>query len=118
MEANVMIWDGEDFNHVTQDEADRLVKADKAQILDGTVDGLGLRYRAEFTGYKTRELRAAGVRKPSVAEPTETGEEPAISEADWKDYKAEAAKALDKPYNKTTKKDTIAFLKKKYGNVV
>lgn len=64
--SDVTIWDGEEFHHVPRKEAEALVKADKAQILsDGLVDGLSMKYRHEFTGYKTRELRP----KPAAAAP-------------------------------------------------
>ena len=68
MDQNILIWDGEEFHHVTRDEADKLEKADKCQILsDGFIDGLALKYRRDFTGYKTREMRAEDSAKPAPA---------------------------------------------------
>ncbi len=53
------IWDGNEFRHVKDQEAKKLEAEDKAQILNtGVVDGATLKYRHQFTGYKTRELRA------------------------------------------------------------
>ena len=49
----VMIWDGIDFQHVSPAEADRLVKADKAQKVAG-VDALRLKYRHQFSGYAAK----------------------------------------------------------------
>lgn len=56
---DVLIWDGEEFKTVDRETADSLKKSDKAQILsDGFIDGMSLKYRSQFTGYKTREMRA------------------------------------------------------------
>lgn len=52
-------WDGVAFGQMPQSEAEKLEKEDKVQVLrDGFIDGLSLKYRHQFTGYKTRELRA------------------------------------------------------------
>jgi len=53
------IWDGNSFLEVTDKKGKALVKADKAQDIEQVLkDGSVYKYRAEFTGYKTRELRA------------------------------------------------------------
>ena len=59
----VVIWNGEEFVQVSEAQAEAMAKADKAQILDGTVDGLALKTRKQFTGYKTREIRAEPQKK-------------------------------------------------------
>ena len=79
---SVMIWDGLQFSHVSKEEAERLVKEDKAEICVGG----DLKYRHQFTGYMTRELRA-----DPVVEVVEAAPPPA---PDWEDYKDEAKKAL------------------------
>lgn len=77
-----MIWDGLQFSHVSKDEAERLVKENKAEICVGQ----DLKYRHQFTGYLTREMRSA--------DPVEISEPAPAKELDWKDYKDEAKKAL------------------------
>ena len=114
-----MIWDGIEFSHVDEKEAKALVKADKAQIMDGTVDGLSMKYRHEFTGYGEPEVVTPNDARdqeglPPLPELKETkSEEPdpmtkAVQKApmkDWRTYKKAAADDLGKPFNKTTKAD-------------
>lgn len=65
----VTTWDGDIFDQMEEEDALKLEKADKLQIIrDGCVDGLSLKHRADFTGYQTREVRAdkAPAPKPPV----------------------------------------------------
>lgn len=62
------IWDGLEFQHVEPAVAKALVDADKAQIIDGTVDGPSLKYRHEFTGYSTGPLKAGAVHTATAVE--------------------------------------------------
>ena len=104
------IWDGEDFVKVTKKEARRLVKEDKAQDLtEGFIGGAELKFRHEFTGYTTREIRAEVQPVPVQVKP--------LKPADWKDFKAAAAKELGKPFNKTTKADTLKFMENFHGEL-
>ena len=61
----VTIWDGIQYRRVGIDEANRLVEADMAQLCDkAQSDMRDRKFRRDFTGYKTREVRAE---KPEVA---------------------------------------------------
>ena len=81
----VTIWDGEQFVHVDQATAKKLVKQDKAQILnDGFVSGDSLKYRHQFTGYKTRELRAET--KPAPAPEPEPEKPKKAKKTDYSTY--------------------------------
>jgi hypothetical protein len=119
----VTVWDGEEFQQLTRKEATALVKADKAQNLDdGLVDGLSLKYRHEFTGYKTREIRPetpapAAVVKPAKPKKPARKKKPAkaADDVDWKAYRKEAAAALGKAVNKTTKAETLKYVEDKEG---
>ena len=106
-----MIWDGIEFSHVDEKEAKALVKADKAQIMDGTVDGLSMKYRHEFTGYDNPEPTPE-VEAPSLPKVAKSEEPDPMTKAvqkapmkDWRTYKKAAADDLGKPFNKTTKAD-------------
>lgn len=58
-----LIWNGIEFLEVSDKEADRLVREDKAQSLsDGFVDGLNLKTRAQFRGYSDKMLAARNTR--------------------------------------------------------
>lgn len=94
-----LIWDGRNFRHVAGEEADQLVNEDKAQNLS-VRPRPKLKFRREFTGYLTRELRA---------------DTPATPAADWKDHKKAAADFLGKPYPKVTKADTLEYMEKHLG---
>ena len=128
-----MIWDGNEFLHVDKKEADRLVKEDKAQIMDGTVDGLSMKYRREFTGYNKpvpqatadADILAAAaepapeVEAPSLPTAAKSEEPDPMSKAvqkksmkDWRTYKKMVADDLGQPFNKTTKADVEAWLEK------
>ena len=91
------MWDGHKFFQADEETASQLVKEDKAEICVGNA----LKYRHQFSGYQTREMRA----EPKL---TEVGQrvlddicsepeviEPEVKEAPkWQDYKTEAKKKL------------------------
>ncbi len=53
------IWNGNEFLEVSDKQGKALVKADKAQDTEEVLKGNeAYKYRAEFTGYHTRELKA------------------------------------------------------------
>ena len=56
------IWNGNEFLEVSDKEGKALVKADKAQEIDEVLSGRSnngaYKFRAEFSGYKTREMKA------------------------------------------------------------
>lgn len=92
-EKIVTIWDGIQYRRVGQSEADRLVENDMAQICDKPQSDMRDRkFRRDFTGYKTREVRAE--KAPEVKAP----EKPAPKKAAKK--KAAKKKAAKKPTNK------------------
>lgn len=101
------IWDGEEFRQVTAEEAKRLVKEDKAQIMDGTVFGNELKYRHQFTGYHTREMRAE--QPPVRVQPAPPEPEGKVEQPDWRSYKAKAKKALGK--DRVTKAQVEGWMK-------
>jgi hypothetical protein len=105
------VWDGLTFRQIPPDEAERLEAEDKCQNLSRRfVSGTELKYRHQFAGYATRELRAAPV---PVAVAVVTNPE---SPSDWKAHREAAAAYLMKPLNKTTKADTIHYLEKDLGS--
>lgn len=62
----VTVWDGKEFHQVSEKEAEKLEKEDKVQVIrTGFVDGTWYKTRAQFTGYNTREMRAAPPAAPS-----------------------------------------------------
>lgn len=63
----VTVWDGNGFKEIAIEEALRLEKEDKIQILSGkVVDGLSLRKRKEFTGYSTTVVEAGQYQDKSM----------------------------------------------------
>ncbi len=48
----VVIWDGIEFKETTKAEANKLIKAKKAQLVDGSLDGTGFKHYDEFEGNK------------------------------------------------------------------
>ena len=65
-EKIVIIWDGNEYRQVSEEDADRLVEEDKAQICNQQqADMRDRKFRRDFTGYKTREIRAETVEKPA-----------------------------------------------------
>ena len=55
----VTIWDGVQYRQVSEQEAKRLVDKDMAQVMSrGMVGGTEMKFRRDFTGYQTREVRA------------------------------------------------------------
>ena len=65
----VTIWDGVQYRQVSPKEADRLVEKDMAQKMP--IGGTEMKFRRDFTGYQTREVRAE---KPSAPKPTPKAE--------------------------------------------
>ena len=78
------MWEGHKFFEAEDETAACLVKEDKAEICVGN----DLKYRHQFTGYLTREMRSAAPVEISEPEPAP------VKEIDWKKYKAEAKKKL------------------------
>ena len=101
MEQQKVIWDGIEFRQVGKSEAEKLEKADKAQIMGGIIDGLSLKHRHQFTGYN----------KPSdkVKKADAVQDEPL---KDWRVYKKIVAEKTGKAANKVTKKMVEEYLKK------
>ena len=103
--GHVTIWDGNEIRVEQEDVAKDLIAKDMAQDM-AVEDGLSLKYRHQFTGYKTRELRAEVPPTPVVSTP----DIPQAGEADksedvevvgagveaalnWEDYKSKYRKA-------------------------
>ncbi len=107
MTATDMIWDGVEFSHVSRAEAKALVKADKAQILDSTVDGLGLKFRNEFTGYDVKKELVM----PPMKAATPTGKPDMTKTMTYAEWRKAAAEALNKPFKTVTKQDVDTFKK-------
>lgn len=116
-----LIWDGEEFLEVTVDAAKALAKADKAQIMDGTIDGLSLKTRSEFTGYNkpapAPQQEPKQVEAPSLPAAVKSEEPDPMAKAvqsvplkNWISYKRVAAEALGKPFQRTTKADVMKYL--------
>ena len=96
------IWDGENFRQVPWDEAEQLEKEDKCQNLSAQlIGGNELKYRHQFKGYMTREMRA----EPPM-QPIQMSEEEAKN---WKEYRTRAKKALK--LDKVKKADVISWMK-------
>jgi hypothetical protein len=85
-----------------------------------------LKYRHEFTGYKTREIRPETPAKRATTSKPDTVKAPDTTAAskskskskpadkvDWLRFKKEAAEAIGKPFNKTTKADVLKYLDSK-----
>lgn len=99
----ITIWDGVQYRHVSPQEADRLVEKDMAQKMP--VDGTAMKFRKDFSGYQTREVRPAKPEPPVVV----------TTVRDWKDYRRAAAEHLDQPIMSTSKKQTKAYMEQELG---
>ena len=130
MGRHVVIWDGIAFREVTPDVAKQLVAEDKAQLLDGSVDGGSLKYRRQFTGYHPKPEPEVVVSpepetapEPEAPPPEEVevkaceGEVDPMAKAvktepmkDWRTYRKVAAEALGKPLVKVTKAEVLKWL--------
>ena len=121
----VTIWDGIQYLQVPEDEGARLVEKDMAQIMP--VGGTEMKFRKDFTGYRTREVRAADP-KPSPAPEKEVkkkvAKKTAKKKADpapgpkakpWTHYRKAAAKYHGKTVKKTNKADVLAYMEKHLG---
>ena len=84
--VGMIIWDGVAFVDVPRAEAEKLIAEDKAQDVSKE-DGLSLKYRHQFTGYMTREMRA----EAPIAPVAEEIEEPETFH--WEDHREEYKKA-------------------------
>jgi hypothetical protein len=103
-----MIWDGLAFRQVPPDEAVRLESEDKCQNLSARfISGTELKYRHQFTGYLTRELRAASTPVAVVT----------VKSDDWKRHRGAASMHLKKKVNMTSRADTINYMEKHLGLV-
>ena len=102
---SVSIWDGVAFKDVPEDEAADMVKNDRAQYTHLAYSHL--KFRSQFTGYQTREMRAEAP-APVVAAPVVAA--PEVEELDWKSYRKKAGKAIGKATLKVTKADVEAYL--------
>ncbi len=130
MGRHVVIWDGINFLEVTPDVAKELVDQDKAQLLDGTVDGGSLKYRRQFTGYQPKPEPEVVVPPEPEAAPEPEAPPPETVEAkasegevdpmakavktepmkDWRSYRKAAAESLGKPLVKVTKAEVLEWL--------
>jgi len=103
------IWDGLAYRQVSAEEATRLVAEDKAQDLTGKLhSALDLKFRHQFTGYQTREIRAE-TKQPGLAPvpPKTPAKLPAEGEEDQaaaKEKVSEKPKAEQKPADKPAAK--------------
>ena len=77
-----LVWDGERFFETDDETAAKMVAQDKGEICRGQ----GLKYRHQFTGYLTREMRAEAPIVPAA----EIIEEASF---DWNDHKEAYKKA-------------------------
>ena len=60
------IWDGVAYRQVSPEEAARLVKEDKAQdCSERMLSATELKFRRDFKGYQTREVRAEPTPEPT-----------------------------------------------------
>lgn len=111
------IWDGIEYRQTSQEEADQLEREDKCQIVSKHIfSATELKFREQFTGYKTRELRAEVPVLPKVEKPYLPKDlDPIASVEDWKNYKEAAAGFLDKPINKVTKAQVLNYMEQELG---
>jgi len=71
-----LIWDGEQYLEVSEEEADKLVKEDKAQNLSHKMlSAMELKRKSAFTGYWTREMRASAGLVNDPVEPVDPASE-------------------------------------------
>lgn len=87
------VWDGVSFLEVSEDEAEKLVKEDKAQLIFPTIGGNELKFRKQFTGYeeKAEAMQSAPLK-------------------DWKSYKKVVAELNDIKVTKVTKSMVEEYL--------
>lgn len=102
--AEVVIWDGIEFRKVSSKEAEDLIAKDMAQDAH-RVCGWTIKARKDFTGYKTRELRAEEPPTPVTviieagAGDSDTEKRESDSAGDavaWEDYKDQYKAATGK----------------------
>jgi hypothetical protein len=110
------LWNGNEFFVATDEEAKKLIAEDKAED-ESSHGNSHFRYRHEFTGYHTRELRADAPIAPVPEAKTEEPDMPAQNPKDhksWRQYKKEVGQALGKPASKVTKAEVEEYLN---GNI-
>lgn len=119
------IWDGSEFRQVSKEEADKLVRQDKAQDLTDlpVVASDSLKFRHEFTGYSASKAKSPPPSPtPAPAAPLPTPTTPPAAQTtkaavrddtpmkDWRTYRKLAAEAVGKPLNRVTKADVEFYL--------
>ena len=111
----VTIWDGVQYRQVSPQEADRLVGKDMAQKMP--IDGTAMKFRKDFTGYRTREVRAQPnpIPTPAMVEPpaqpkAQTTEAPVSVSTNWLAHRKAAAKSLGQTMKETTKAQTLTYM--------
>ena len=109
----VTIWDGLAYRHATQEEAERLVREDKAQICP--VDGTRMKFRKQFTGYMTREMRAAPAPVEAPVVKAKAPVKKKEKEKTWHDYRKRAAKHYNQSIKATKMKQVLAYMEKHLG---
>lgn len=100
----MIIWNGLEFLHVDRKEAEQLIKEDKAQDVSKE-DGLSLKYRHQFTGYVTREMRAEA---PVPEAPAVDVQEDEPVEVDWREFADAYKKATGA--RRASEKNVIAWI--------
>ena len=109
--GNETVWDGEEYVVVTEEEAEKLEAEGKVQRVEQRhYSGHEMKTRAEFTGYKTREMRAEVNPPKSTPTPTPKGVEDEEKADDWKKHRVAAGKYLGKATGKVTKKETLEYM--------
>ena len=110
---HLTVWDGLAYRTVPEAEARKLVKQDKAQICP--VGGTEMKFRKQFTGYKTRELRADPTPVEAPVEKVEAPDKPKKKEHDWRDYRKQAAKHYKQSFKATKMKQVLSYMEKHLG---
>ena len=112
------IWDGIQYLVMPEEEARQMVKDDKGQICP--VGGTAMKFRKQFTGYMTREMRADVPKEPApprIKPEPEPKAKPAPKPKakPWTHYKKAAARYHGKTVKKTNKADVLAYMEKHLG---
>ncbi len=95
----ITIWDGLEFRQEPEDVANKLIAENKAQDA-AKEDGFSLKFRKDFKGYLTREIRAESptpvipASGKATSQETEKPEKAGAGDAvNWNDYKDECKEA-------------------------
>lgn len=97
---STVIWDGIEFLEVEGDVAQVLAKADKAQIMEGVIDGLSLKTRDEFTGYSSTPVPPP-TPKPKTQQKAEGMKTTTLK--DWRAYRKIVGDTKGIPMQRVTK---------------